>query len=205
MHEYVATTVQRHHVVRNLTLLSVALSFALGVVFHWLKVPTPIAPPAGAVAFGAIFLAYNHLLWRWGWGRLRFSAIPDLRGTWAGEIDIRQGSAGAADATAHRCTVKIEQTWLKISIEFETSESSSNSVMAKIGERAEGGLRYEYVVHPDPDARLERNSSERPKDHSGTAHLRPQDDTWTSLKGGYYNDEGFHRWGAYWLAKLPEP
>jgi hypothetical protein len=203
VHEYVSTTVQRHLVIRNLAFVSFAISFGLGWLFHQFELPIYIAPPAGTVAFGAIFWLYDRYLWRLSFRGHSVSGIPNLNGTWKGKIDIRQGHDSSKQPAVHDCTVKITQSWRVISIEFETNETSSHSVMAKIGRKTEGGLHYEYEVNADSDAHLEEGSTEKVVDHSGTAHLRPEDDAWTRLKGGFYNDHGFHRWGNYSLTRVP--
>jgi hypothetical protein len=199
VHEYVATTVQRHVVIGKLAFIAFVASVGLGWVFHQLKLPTYIAPPAGTVAFGVIFWLYDQLLWKVKIWKFRVSGIPDLRGTWKGTIDIRRGEE-VSDGV--ECTVTVKQTWRTISIEFATTDTSSHSLMAKIGTRSEGGLHYEYAVHAYPGARLEKDSKEKMIDHGGTARLKPENDDWTSLKGGYYNDEGFHRWGTYTLNRV---
>lgn len=211
MHEYVATSIKRHLVVRTLASISIATSIALGVLFHQLKLPSYIAPPTGVAFFVLVFWLYNQYLWRPKIG----SPIPDLRGTWEGTVDIRKGEdvkAGEDKARAEpaaeevpeelECTVLIKQTWTAISIEFETDKTESHSVTAALGPTGPDGLHYEYNVTVEHGKKLERNSQKTEDSHFGTAHLKPVRGSWDTLKGYYYNDRAFQRWGEYKIKRV---
>lgn len=202
MHEYVATSIERHRVVLMLATISFAASFGLGVLFHRLKLPSSIAPPTGALVFGAVFWLYNKYLWRWP----LISNIPNLRGTWTGTVDIREGSNnGEAERGSEpetlACAVRITQTWLAMSIEFSTEKTRSHSVTAALGVGDRRLLHYEYDVTVEGGQKLDPNSSETAGRHFGTAHLEPTGESWDRLEGEYYNDRAFQRWGHYEITR----
>lgn len=193
MHEYVAEPGRpRHRVVWYLAGISVAISAGIGALFHVLHVPTFIAPPAGTAVFGVLFLLFDKFIWRLGSRTRNVSGIPNLRGTWKGGIDVRDTCKPDEPPTGQDCTVKIKQTWTRISIDFKTNATKSSSVMASFGSTDQGNLHYEYDVEP-----LERE----PVRHCGTAHLEPASTDWSYLSGKFYNDEQHQRWGLYHLKR----
>lgn len=209
MHEYVTTSVQRHRVVWTLASISIVASFGLGVLFHQLKLPNYVAPPTGAAVFGLVFWLYNRYLWR-------LSSIPDLRGTWEGTVDIRKSEdveheedeEGTVPKPTPKeppellaCTVRIKQTWIAMSIEFDTAKTKSHSVTAALGPAGHDGLHYEYDVTVEDGERLDKNSRKTEGRHFGTAHLEPVKGSWDSLTGNYYNDRAFQRWGHYEISR----
>jgi hypothetical protein len=196
MHEYVAASARRHVVIWKLAAASVALSVGIGWLAHELDVPTFIAPPAGTVVFGVVFWLFDRYLWRAGVRGRNISRIPNLRGTWQGEIEIRKGRGTEQTSETFTCTVQIRQTWREISIQFSTSFTESKSVMASLGPRDGGSLNYEYDVKQRPGA---APGNDRVNRHFGTAHLSPQNDAWTALEGSFYNDQDYQRWGPYEL------
>jgi hypothetical protein len=200
VHEYVSTYVERLKWVASLTLAAVAASFGIGALFHHLDLPTAVAPPTALTLFSAIFALFDLLLWRLAIGRHTLGRIPDLHGTWQGTIDIREGRDGDPSEKIP-CTVEIKQTWSRISIEFETENTHSNSVMASLRPRNEGGLHYEYDVDTDRGAKRGSPTADAER-HYGTAHLLPVDGTWKEMSGKFYNDEAFQRWGKYKLTRV---
>jgi SMODS-associating 2TM, beta-strand rich effector domain len=204
-HEYVATSVQRHRVVWILASISIAASAGLGVLFHQLKLPSWIAPPTGAVIFGLVFWLYNKYVWRLP----LVSSIPDLNGKWEGTIDIRKSEESEEPENGEKeepeslaCTVRITQTWLAMSIKFETQKTKSHSVTATLGAPGDGGFHYEYDVTVEGGQTLDKNSKKTEGRHFGTAHLAPKGGSWLSLKGDFYNDRGFQRWGNYEIERV---
>ena len=218
MHEYVVTPVKRHHVISTLASIAVLISFGLGWLFHRLELPSYAAPPTGALAFGLIFGLYDRLLWR-----LKFaSKIPNLNGTWQGTIDIRKDQESeprckrceeceeckqakkaneAKQPEKLDCTVRIHQTWRKISIKFKTTKTQSGSVTAYLDSGGLDRLHYEYDVLTKSEP-LEKDSTTTASRHFGTAHLEPVDDSWRTLVGEYYNDRAFQRWGEYEIERV---
>jgi hypothetical protein len=198
MHEY-ATSIRRDLAIRRLVSASFLLSFGLGWLLHHFHLSTVIAPPAGAAIFGVVFWVFDRHLWHVGFRGHSLSGIPDLRGTWEGEIEIRERRNPLQRRTQrHRCTVQIKQTWRDISINFKTEFTTSHSVMASLGSDE---LHYEYDVKPNPSVSSENNPLRAARRHFGTAHLAPQG-TWNILKGKFYNDEDYQRWGPYNLTRI---
>lgn len=199
MHEYATTSTRRYVAIRTFVSAAFLLSVGLGWLFHQLDISTVIAPPAGAAIFGILFWVFDRYLWHVGFRGRTLSGIPDLRGDWEGEIEIRERRDPPRQGPErHRCTVQIEQTWRDISVKFQTKFTSSHSVMASLGSNE---LHYEYDVKPDAGIRPENNPLHGVKRHFGTAHLSPQG-TWDNLSGKFYNDEDYQRWGSYSLTRV---
>jgi hypothetical protein len=200
VHEYVSTYVDRRKWVGALAVAAVAASFGIGALFHHFGLSIVVAPPTALTLFSAIFALFNHFLWRLAIRGHTLGRIPDLRGDWEGAINIRVGQKGKPSEQIP-CMVKVKQTWSRISIEFSTTDTHSKSVMASLGPRGEGGLRYEYHVEPSNGAKSDGSPTANVKNHYGTAHLKPVDDAWKAMTGKFYNDEGFQRWGKYELTR----
>lgn len=74
---------------------------------------------------GLFWFLFDQYLWRLKIFRtLGFSDLPDLNGTWTGDVD-RLG-----EASPHAFEMKIFQTYSKISIQTNTQNSKSNSIAA---------------------------------------------------------------------------
>ncbi len=204
MHPYSITNGSRHKTIMYLTLVSVALATGAGALIAGAGLSSFIGAPTGAAIFGGVFLLFDRYLWRISVLGLSLTPIPDLNGAWSGKIDLREGKgAGSKFLEEETCTVRIQQTWSRISIGFSTHEATrSSSVMASLGppEDNNGGLRYEYDVTPKPGGRpLAQRETVR---HLGTAHLSPESNRdWRELNGDYYNDKDSQLWGTYHLTR----
>lgn len=153
-------------------LVAYALSASLAALnvspAWWIEIPSVLG------AYGLVVAAYDGNLWR------HLSNIPDLRGTWVGEV-----SSNFDGQHKTICVARIQQTWTRISIELETDQSMSRTTMAALfqGIPGEKGLNYEYLSEPKGLA------TETMQAHRGTAHLRISSG-FSNLSGSYYTGRG---------------
>lgn len=152
---------------------------AVGAIRPLLSLP-PLAGfiDAAAMSAGA---AYAGLIWlydRWGWRWL--STLPDLRGTWVGQI-----SSSHDDATAVLGVMRVRQTWTRMSVELETTVSRSLTTMAALYEDQPGdtGLKYEFISEPRNQA------ADTMHVHRGVCRLALSPDR-SALSGGYFTGRG---------------
>jgi len=219
MHPYTTTADDRVVIIRWLTVLGVAAGVGIAALpaAFGVSVPAYIFLPSPAVVFAGLFVAYDNLLWRRRIFSVRLSRTPDLSGRWEGDIVVRrqlgrtpreQGNQAtdvgpfdlvtdADSLPTHPCVVTIRQTWTKMSVEFATAFSNSQSVIANValfGEQR--GLRYLYSVDSitGSDSDLER--------HDGFARLRPTDEDWTELSGDFFSDQHYQRYGEYVIQRV---
>ncbi len=205
MDDYATNLTDRVRVLFRLAVLAVVAFIALGLLLESQDVDLPyyVTAPTAAAFFTAVYALYNTTLWRCSVAGQQLSGVPDLNGTWEGTVRI---AAGARAEEAERdipCRVFIEQTWARIRIEFNTPFTQSESSMAAISKRMHhpklNGLRYEYHA----EARAGRDTQGLTS-HSGFARLRPTTDSWDTLEGEFFSDQGFHRWGRYQLRRSPD-
>jgi hypothetical protein len=206
-HAYSAEMIDRTKAIRLSSVAGVVVFALIGVAIQasgW-RPPFWITTPSAAAIFGLVFTAYDRQLWRRKIHRTRLSAVPNLAGTWVGEITIAGGPTrpeevtGPHDPPEVRCHVFIDQTWSKISVKFETHFTTSESAMASI---TADTLSYEYTVEPKVGARY----PETVHRHSGMASLRFEykAGSTTEIKemhGHFYNDQHYHRYGKYELRR----
>lgn len=152
MHEYVSALRARRGV--YLVLAVVSLLLAYGV--HWLQVtlnvlnPWWFDVPSGLGFFPALHLLFDRWMWRlpvlhW------LAGIPDLRGNWATTVRTSHDH----HETTHEATIVIEQTWTRISIVLEGTDSRSESFAAAmlLDGRLEPVLHYLYRNEPKSHAK----------------------------------------------------
>jgi hypothetical protein len=205
VHPYSSTNAPRVKPIAYIAIGCFLLSVGLGRLIHKLDLPSYVGMPSALVFFGAFFWLFDSYLWKVHLFGLRLTPIPNLNGSWVGEIDVRRGKGGKEKYLgSHGCTVRIKQTWSRISIKFKTDATSSHSTMANLGapEDELGGLRYEYDV--EPKANGTPLAPEETVRHRGMARLNPvSGGDWKTLEGEYYNDRHFQLWGSYHLKKQP--
>lgn len=176
--------------------VAVVIFAAIGLAIQataW-RPPFWLATPSATAIFGLVFAGYDRYLWQRAPLGIRLSPVPNLNGNWGGFIDILEGprrdEEGLRDVP---CFVRITQTWTKISVEFETPFTRSESKMAWLDPRH---LHYEYSVEP-------KEGTEYPADmqtHGGMARLYSTD--WQTLEGYFFNDQYYQRFGKYNLRRL---
>lgn len=128
----------------------------------------------------ALFLTYEHALWHWPIVR-RLNRIPDLRGTWRGELRssfLRDGKLLDPIPTI----LRIKQTASTQLITLFTGESSSVTEQSRLVRTPDDRwvLTWTYSNTPRPAVR------HRSDCHFGTAEVTY--DEHSGLNGSYYTD-----------------
>lgn len=183
----------------NVTRLHITIALLLAVVV-WatalLLQGTPIsmghARPFGfVVAFlGLVALAVEHVLWRQSWLHGWIFCRPDLRGTWAVElqssyIDPTTGSHIAPII----CYMGVSQTFSKLQLHLMTAESESWLAAHSISKSPnEDGYQIFGVYTNKPSVHLRTNRSEMHigalvLETHGPSKIRPD-----TISGEYFTD-----------------
>jgi len=133
----------------------------------------------GLGAYGLLFLAFDHWLWRvalFRWVGVVF--LPDLSGRWAGELR----SSFDNHSVAHPIAVEIRQTFSAAHVCTYSVQSQSASITSAFvcEPNARYALHYEYQNIPMINAAPTMHI------HYGTAALQQGADQ-STLEGNYYN------------------
>jgi SMODS-associating 2TM, beta-strand rich effector domain len=163
-----------------LAVLAILAAWTLHQLFNALSFSPPwwLDTPAVLGIYGLLWKGYDGFAWRWRAGQLSLTDVPNLAGTWNGEIISTRDRRTSIPAT-----LTITQTATRVLITLETTTSRSNSVMATINCRPGPyqGLHYSFENRPHAMAQ----STMSP--HSGQAHLRLFPDG-RRLSGDYETD-----------------
>ncbi len=175
MHTYSSDSKERTVVLLIIALLSVGLAF----LYHGIGFTMPwwIESPSLLTLFGILVWLHDHHVWK---VRL-FSQIPNLNGTWFGEIKSSYDNFN----TPYECMVTIHQTWSKMQVQLKTKTSNSDSIMAVLNVEPgpQQGLTYEYINQPRGDAVKSMEI------HRGVVSLKQSNDC-KMLDGNYYTGRG---------------
>ena len=150
----------------------------LEVSTGWSSAPIVAVPVFGL--FAGLYFLFDKYLWKISWLR-KVLLVPDLNGKWRcnGHTNLKNAEQVDYDWNA---TVSITQSWSKILIHLNTSQSESKSISASIYHEAGVGYRLLYQYNNKPNANeLDLNN------HSGSAELLFTEDT-VSASGSYYTD-----------------
>ena len=150
----------------------------LEVSTGWSSAPVVAVPVFGL--FAGLYFLFDKYLWKISWLR-KVLLVPDLNGKWRcnGHTNLKNAEQVDYDWNA---TVSITQSWSKILIHLNTSQSESKSISASIYHEAGVGYRLLYQYNNKPSANeLDLNN------HSGSAELLFTEDT-VSASGSYYTD-----------------
>lgn len=164
---------------------------AIGAIFltsHLLDEYKVILPwwaslPIDTMAFyGAFYELFDRYVWKWGLLRwLKITRIPNLSGQWHGQVDPAETKGVSAGLGAKaEITIRIKQTWTRLTIAGETKLSKSHSLSGSIIVKDERHISYEYVNEPSASAPATMHI------HRGTARLFLNDKC-TVLEGEYYS------------------
>lgn len=138
----------------------------------------------GATALNLILLSIIYFGWRWVWRKLPFLNqlfFPDLNGQWSMIIHWqRKEDKGMVEATAY-----IKQDLLKISMEVDSKDSESVTLLAKPKKDPESGRAILYYVYRSTPKRRNGNDN---LPYDGTAVLKLDHNSFDVLKGNYYTD-----------------
>ncbi|MDP9025080.1 MAG: hypothetical protein M3N13_06895 [Candidatus Eremiobacteraeota bacterium] len=137
----------RGEVYVTLAIASLVLAYGVHQLIDLLPfhIPWWIEVPSFAVWFGVVNVAFDRWLWRAGFGKMRFSAVPDFSGSWRGTIAAMNADNEKMEIPVD---VVIRQTWSAIEVRGKTSRGVTRSKLAGVRIEDEE-LRYEYETHPD--------------------------------------------------------
>lgn len=138
----------------------------------------------GATTLNIVLLGIIYFGWRWLWEKLPFLnrlLFPDLNGKWEMTIHWEwEKNKGIANATAH-----IKQDLLKMSMEVESEDSDSFTLLAKPKKDPESGRAILYYIYRTTPKRKNGNEN---LPYDGTAVLKLDHNGFDLLKGNYYTD-----------------
>lgn len=159
-------------------------------------VPNVLLPPIGA---GLVFTSLYWLFERHGWripALSRALGVPDLSGTWhcQGQTINPDKSPGFT----WEAVVIIAQSWDRIRVRLQTSQSASSSTTAALIRDECGGYRLFYSYRNDPKIDQPELQS-----HRGSAELVFSPDL-TAAEGEYFNGLGRFTFGKMLLTKETE-
>ena len=198
MHCYSTDSEERTQVTCALALVSGALSAALASSSFVEHMPAWVHAPSALAIFGMTFAFFDQYAWRWAWLRkLGIIKVPDLCGEWKGRVRRTDEAGGGSDRGEVEVpvTVRVAQTWHRISLVLTSAGSNSHSISASllVSNPAEQTLSYEYLNEPKPDA------PDTMQTHRGTAvvSIKPNGD----LEGQYYTGRGRVTHGSFKLSR----
>jgi len=178
MHAYRTDAQNRDKVRFYIILGAILLTLLLYYLLQVFKVAVPwyiecIGTPTAASFYGIFHWFFDNFLWCYRIRQFRpFSAIPDIRGTWKGELHSSYNN------TNIEVVVFIRQTWEKLSIQLESDTSRSYTTMSVLNPDGDEHSGLQYVYHNIP-----RPFGTTP-DHWGYSDLQLSPDDKT-LTGSY--------------------
>ena len=194
MHSYASDGKDGYTALGIIAVASLGCAYALGCALDHFKVAVPwwLDAPSILGFYALLFGIYNSAAWRWKILGFQLSGVPEIRGTWYGEI-----VSDYAGETRREGMIFIAQTWSKIAICFENEVSRSYSRMASLNVTpgVNEGLIYEYANDPA------NGSATTMHGHRGLAFLRLAQDGET-LSGEYFTGRDRNTSGRVALRKL---
>ena len=130
--------------------------------------------------FGIMWFVFNHWLWRRPFAR-RFLLVPDLNGEWECRGKTIKKDAERIDWPWNG-NITIKQSWTKIMIRLQASQSGSKSIAASLYHEGDG--RYRMIYHYENEPKVSETELRR---HSGLTVLL-FDSQAESAEGRYFTD-----------------
>ncbi len=183
MHAYATDARDRDYVHQFLAVLAVVAALALHWVIATLKITVPFWVDAPSVMGFYVMLRalYDRYLWHLRVFGMPLSEVPDLRGTWVGELRSDFGGGTIVPGVV----LRVQQSWSKLAVRLQTEHSSSRSESATLNtdKSPHAGLSYTYLNEPNG---LSVGTMEL---HRGSARLRLTADI-DMLEGDYFSGRG---------------
>lgn len=195
MHPYSTDSNEREQIISGLAVISVGLAWVLFQCLTAVHFLTPwwLDAPSTMGIFGIFYTAFDKVLWRQGWvRRIGLVKVPDLEGRWQGHVR----SSFDQNSREHEVSVRIKQSWTRISLVLESTRSASQTLVGSLQVDTPEGpvLSYQYRNEPKPDALGTMQI------HYGTARLVLRDAA--VLDGDYYSGRGRQNYGSIHLEKV---
>lgn len=189
MHPYTTDSTERKIVPLYIAGLSILAAWSLNRSLVGMQITFPwwVDAPSIIGFYGLLYTIFDRYLWKWELlRRIGVVKVPDLNGTWNGHL----ASSFDKHATKQDGTIKIFQSWSRISIILETEYSKSYSVIAGIITKNPSGVvvTYEYLNEPKPNAKLTMHT------HRGTVRLTVETDR-KAFEGEYYSGRDRQNFG----------
>lgn len=168
-------------VVASLLSLSYFQDFSLGLNYATLTAAT-----TSAAVVWVCWLLFKNWLWKMPVLRYWLVKIPDLNGSWQGEMQSTwKDPSTKENVPPIQITAKITQTLTEISVDFQTGEMDSQSVVATMHcdpHRRTTDIKYIYLSEPDATVR------KRSELHYGAAKMdvKQAKDGSQMLRGNYW-------------------
>lgn len=182
MHTYARNCSLHPTLIAVISLVSITLALAIGFLADRAiaSFGIPLTGISAVSIFGLLWLLFDRCLWKVGLVR-RVLLVPDLNGNWkcAGQT-ISKGS----ELVDYKwdATITISQSWSKMLVRLETSQSSSKSIAASLYH--EGDRRYRLIYHYTNDPKPSEQELRR---HSGLTDLLFNASVRTA-EGRYFTD-----------------
>ncbi len=192
MHSYSTDSSEREQVLFGLALLAVGAAWSVSRILHVTHTALPwwFDAPSTMGFYLVFFKIFDRWLWQKGLvSRLGLVKVPVLSGNWEGHV------VSSFDNRPHRVSIRIRQTWTRISIALQSDASRSYTVVAAVQVHAPDGvvLSYQYENQPQPGALKTMEI------HLGTARLVLSDGC--ILEGYYYSGRGRQEYGSIHLER----
>lgn len=213
MHTYSTDNDLRPKVYGGIALLAYAVTVLVELVTTSLSTVLPFAVGI-AVSWGLAFAVVWKLHDRWFWKTrlaytLGFTRVPNLNGKWEGWIQtsyqghipneaLHPENEKSDEGQKMHASLDIDQTWRKINVHFETTEtpSDSNGATMLTEEGKWPSISYQYENRGTPLV-------EGLDIHFGTASLEFRDDGKTdTLEGLYYTGPGRENNGLMYFERV---
>lgn len=161
MHTYSTDNDLRPRIIGFLGIGSFVLALGLERLLIIVNATVPFGPnfpaPATGAVFAVVYLVFESKVWNhWVFRRLRLVTTPYFGGTWEGYVQSSYNVGDDEDEDEDKRTeveVKIEQSWRKMIVKLEGTDSSSRSLGASIiTKQGRPQLTYYYLNEPDYDA-----------------------------------------------------
>jgi len=143
-----------------------------------IEVPGWLSPLDTMTFYGLLYWVFDRVMWKWRWiHSLSVTRIPNLSGTWRGEVRTTSGESAGATTEIE---MVVQQSWTEISLRGHTRQSTSQSLSAHMVVSDERVLSYEYRNEPLASASTTMHA------HRGSARLWIENGD-RVLKGDYYS------------------
>jgi hypothetical protein len=151
-------------------------------------VPEGFTAPISTVLLLLTLLPFVFNHWAWRWKRVNWLARrPDLIGTWKGTLKSSYTNPNTGEPIPPReVFLIIHQTYESVHLRLLTSESSSTTQAASLGEEPDGRHTIWAVYRNEPKIEVRKRSPM----HHGGMRLHVAGQACTRLEGDYWTDRG---------------
>lgn len=187
---YSVDTEPRKKIIAILALIALGITYVPGSLFPIIS--SKFGPLSALGVFGILFFLFDRFLWKYIPG----TGVPNISGTWSGEIN-RGTEPGKTEGKVANVTAKITQTWTRMDVVFKGTHSVSRSEVAGLFVNNPNHIELCYAYNKRPNDATGKG----PQYSNGYTRLvfekKEQKQT---LIGRYFSDE--FRGGTITLSKV---